>query len=689
MKIFKSVMRVVIVTALIAVAYLSGIYSAKYRQNQEENKSTIMTIAVVNADAGVIADDGKKYYSAELMSFPDTNFISAGLTDAQEGVASGRYAAYILIPENFSASVESINSEPVKTQLTYALNDNLRQDVEIKVVNDIHNFMLNLSTNISYIYVDAILKELHAVQDDSLTIMQNDKDDMESVEGVMTAELIDTVEYSPLETVETEIVYMDLSEDYGKLEQAVSDIATTYSSNIETAETEFDLIKEGQTELSNQKTELESVFAEVDILTDTEGNSVYAGGIESLEGLANEYKEEPGIRRKTAKERLGFKEGDKEPEPEAELPEGEERIYISKDDLLEQIDMIIGYLEGTGQEQTAVLAATVDIDDNDTVSNDTTDSDTDENETYDDADDSTTDENETISNETDNANTANSNMENRSIENRGVPSGIDKAVAELKVLKQQIEEYYDNAIRAINEIPDVSELSADVEQIIMEEISAPIKAEAGLEAENVSAALATMQETLDDYVTAIDGYDAMSYMENDKIAEYKSAMNTTVSDMEYEIMNQDDLYLKYIDDVLQTADSNIEQLQGNLDSSYEQTTENIRLTMDAFKENRENINELNVALLGGITQKLPYTRLGTLEYTQAYDFIVQPILYSDNSGHTVNITSSSVSMDRVDLIKMCIGITALIAIYIAVQIIHRRFLHDKENREEDEQWQVE
>lgn len=643
MKIFKSVMRVAIVMSIILTAYLTGIYTAKYRQNQEEDKSTVMTIAVVNADVGVMADGGKKYYASELMAFPDTNFKSSGLTDAMEGVGDGRYAAYILIPENFSASVESINSKPDKTQLTYALHDNLRQDVEIKIVNDIHNFILNLSTNISYMYVDAILKELHEVQDDSLTIMQNDIDDMESIEEVKTEDLIDGVEYAPLETTETEIVYMDLSEYYGNLEQAVSDIEATYSANMETAQTEFALIKDGQTTVDDRVSMLDTALTDVDILTDADGNSVYSGGLESLNGLADKYEYDTERVKNTVKERLGFKEGDEEPEPEPELPDGEERVYISKDDLLEQTDKVIDCLEGT-------------VSGNSIPEN---------------------------------------NHENETVSGNSIPKKPDsspkvkEAITELEKLKLHVEEYYTNAIRTINEMPDISELSADAEQIILDEISAPIMEEANLEAENVKTEIAAAQKTLDDYIAAVEDYDAMTYLESDKIAEYESAMSTAVSNMETEIMNQDDLYIQYLSEVRQTADSNIEQLKESLDSSYANTAENIRLTMEDFKENRETINGINVELLGGITQKLPYTRIGTLEYTQAYDFIVQPILYNDDSAHTVNITYTSVIMDRADLVNMLIGITALIAIYVAVQIIHRKFLRDKEKREEDEQWQVE
>ncbi|MCH5258798.1 MAG: hypothetical protein J1F18_03540 [Lachnospiraceae bacterium] len=638
-------MKMVILATFIATAYLYGIYEARYRQNQQENKSTIMTIAVVNADSGVMVEGEKVYYAAELMSFPDTNFESTGLTDAEEGVASGRYAAYILIPETFSTSVNSVNEEPVKTQITYALYDNLRQDVEVKVVNDIHNFILNLSTNISYIYVDAILREMHAVQDDSETIMQNDLADMEAIIGVQTEELIEEVIYDPLEIVETELTYLDLTDDYQLLEQTMTNIDNTYMTGMEAAENEFAIIKEGGTAVGDQRSLIADTFAMVDILTDAEDNLVYETGMTDLVNLAGEFEEDVSVKKFTAKERLGFQEGDQEPEPEPELQEGEVRIYISKDDLISMVNNQINFLELTRDKFPKGGANVI------------------------------TDTGELV-------------IEGKE-ENYQITQGdVKNAITALNNLKDKIEEYYTNGIRAINEIPDVSEFASMAEKIISEEIKEPIMDEVSAESENVMTVLDAMQSELDAYVEALDEYDAMSYLDLETIMRYQDSMYSIITDMEDEIIEQDDAYIAYIDDVVQTTDINIETLWNNLDSSYEHTQENIILTMDNFKENRTNINTLNITLLDDLTRKLPYTRLGTLEYTQVYDFIVQPVVSDDKSLHSV-ISVSSVNMDLVDLINMAIGITALLVIYISVQVIHKKYLRAKEEGKEDEPWQME
>lgn len=647
-KFFRGIIRFLILSGLICVTYLSGVYSVKYRQNQEENKSTITTIAVVNADIGTIVDGKKKNYASELMGYPDTNFESAGLEEAREGIAGNRYAAYILIPSTFSESIESVNKEPVKAQLTYALNDNLRQDVQIKVVNDIHNFILNMSTNVSYIYVDAILQEMHAVQDDSGTIMKNDVEDMESIIAVQTAELIKEVKYDPLKIVETEIGYMDLSDDYEKVDAAVDEIYETYELNMEEAEAEFMTIKESGVAVDEQVAEVAETFAEVDILMDAEENCVYEDGMENLNNLADEFSEEVNAGKLTAKERLGFREGDEEPEPEPELEEGEVRVYISKNDLLEQTDAQVERLK-------AVRSTLLEEKEN-------------------------------------GEGEGNNEIGSREGEDEEIlipEVELAEAIADLETLKQQIEEYYENGIRVINRIPDASEFASKADQVIHEDIEAPIMDEVDAESEKVSSAINTMQEAIQEYVIALDEYDAMSYLDREKIYEYLSSLSDVINDMEAEIMEQDNAYMEYIYEVIETTDSNVEMLQENLDAAYEETKGNIDHTMEDFKENRTGINALNVFLLNDITGKLPYTRLGNLEYTQVYDFIAQPVLSNDVSVRKSSITVTSVNLDRMDLICLVIGIIALIIIDIAVWLIHKRMKNKKEDGEGGELWQME
>lgn len=605
MRTFNLVMKIIIMVLLSFAIYLSGIYSAKNNQNQEENKSTITTIAVVNADAGTIVEGEKIFYAAELMSYPDTNFKSTGIEDARKGIIDGRYAAYVLIPEKFSESIVSVNGEPDKAQISYSLYDNLRQDIQVKVVNDIHNFILNLSTNISYMYVDAILKEVHDVQDNSSTIMKNDIEDMEAIKEVETAELIEEVEYEPLEVSETEIGYLELTDDYEIVNKATENIYDTYTDNMKTAEDEFALIKDSSSVIGEQLISTSDTIVTVNILLDEEDNSVYEEGMTHLLEIVDQY--EKGIPKKLeAKKSLGFI--DTNEDQNDEVNDGED-IYISKDELLEQVDLQITSLD------EIKLA-----------------------------------------------------LEN----GEDVSEKLNNNITALDGLKTDIERYYTDAITAIDNIPVLDELPPEIEQTIREGIVSPIEAEAAEEEEKVSTAIDTLMLVVEEYLAKVDEYDAMSYIEREIIDENTDVLFATIDDMETEIMEHDEMYLDYVDEVTSITDSNVQMLQENIDNAYAQTQENIIYTMENFKVNRENINEINVSMLEGITQKLLYTRLGKLEYTQVYDFIVQPITSKDESIVKNDMADTSVDMDKVDLICIYVGVIALIIIYITAQLIYKR-----------------
>lgn len=600
MRKFKKTMEILIIVSFIIITYFSGMYSAEYQLKQENQKSTIATIAVVNADTGTMVNGEKKFYASELMGFPDTNFKSTGLEDAREGIVDGRYAAYILIPENFSASIESVNREPEKSQITYEIYDNLRQDVQTKVVNDVHNFILTLSTNISYIYVDAILEEMHAVQDDSEMIMQNDIADMEAIIGVETADLIAAVEYEPLEVTEIEIEYMDLTDDYERVNNTVEEIYNTYIANMQKAEEEFAAIKERSVGLGNLLTEVSDVFSSIDILVDDEDKNVYEEGMTELLGIVEKY-EDGRNKKMEAKRSLGYKQDGESEEEESD--------YISKDDLLEIVDTQIDVLK-------EIRTAAADGED--------------------------------------------------------VEEKLTESISSHKDLKEQIKQYYSDAVAAVDNIPVVAELPDDVDRLIKEEIATPIMEEAQEEEEKIVSSASVLLSTVGEYVAELDKYDVDTYMEKEKIDENLSSLFHSIDEMEKEIMEQDVLYMEYVDDVTQIADNNVQMLQENIDTAYLQTQENVISAMESFKKNRADINELNVSLLDGITQKLPYTRLGNLEYTQVYDFIVEPVVTQDRSIVKNEAVEAVVDKDFIDLVCMFMGITALIILYFGVQLIHRK-----------------
>lgn len=86
-------------------------------------------IAIVNLDEGIYEHNKKKYYPTELMNLEADNLVAENLEAARQGINNGSYAAYILIPSEFSNHAVSINATPQKATLEFAINPNLWEDV--------------------------------------------------------------------------------------------------------------------------------------------------------------------------------------------------------------------------------------------------------------------------------------------------------------------------------------------------------------------------------------------------------------------------------------------------------------------------------------------------------------------------------------------------------------------------------
>ena len=129
-----------IMICMCVVFFAGRYYEYKDSLSKAETYETVNTIAVVNLDEGTTVNDETVNYSEDFIKFPDTNFISTGLEEAKYGLENGQYGAYIIIPADFSKSIESINSVPQKSVLEYAINNKLRSDINIDVVQDIEAF---------------------------------------------------------------------------------------------------------------------------------------------------------------------------------------------------------------------------------------------------------------------------------------------------------------------------------------------------------------------------------------------------------------------------------------------------------------------------------------------------------------------------------------------------------------------
>ena len=297
-KIFRIISITMIASSLIIFGFYGG--SASKHKTANNNGSSDLAasdkvqydstkVAVVNLDEGCTVKDRHIYYSNTLSKLNSDNYHVTSLELARNGVETGEYGAYLIIPANFSSAVESINSVPEKIVLSYSLNNNTKEELKPEIMKNIYMYTENISVNTSYLYVSAILDDFHKVQDDSKTIIDNDNNEMEEVSGIDPSQLWVNMEYPEITNVEFKIEDLDIGSLFGGSLDLVSAADKQMMENLEAGINSFDEVKKDHDEVVESINKLIAIIEEVDIATDEDGASIYADALNRLNTLVDTY----------------------------------------------------------------------------------------------------------------------------------------------------------------------------------------------------------------------------------------------------------------------------------------------------------------------------------------------------------------------------------------------------------------
>ena len=90
-------------------------------------------------------------------------------------------------------------------------------------------------------------------------------------------------------------------------------------------------------------------------------------------------------------------------------------------------------------------------------------------------------------------------------------------------------------------------------------------------------------------------------------------------------------YVDYANKVYTTTEENINTLQKGIQDAKDASNQAVEDGLNAAKNTKATTSKENQNILADFSSKLPYTRLGSMEYTQAYQFIAKPINLNDVS----------------------------------------------------------
>lgn len=174
-------------------------------------------------------------------------------------------------------------------------------------------------------------------------------------------------------------------------------------------------------------------------------------------------------------------------------------------------------------------------------------------------------------------------------------------------------------------------------------------------------------EAQSQYLEELMLFDPYEYYDYEKMDEMMASFAQNIFDLEEKVYKSQTGYLELVYDTVDLSNESMDAMEENLNDAYDGTKNNIENEVDLAKQYRQEMNETNITILGGFKEKLPYTRVGNLEYVQAYDFMVKPVRMWDNSVAKKRVSfwqdyNALKNMLIVLLIIWCLSIFAQIGI---------------------------
>lgn len=130
------------------------------------------------------------------------------------------------------------------------------------------------------------------------------------------------------------------------------------------------------------------------------------------------------------------------------------------------------------------------------------------------------------------------------------------------------------------------------------------------------------QDAVNSYQRSVNGFHPRqdTTVMNDSV----SSMRENAALMQQEINTSNQSYVDYADKLYQTTSENILTLQQHIEEAKETSNQAVTDALASAKEVKNTTSSQNQTALADFAAKLPYTRVGSMEYTQVYEFVAQP-----------------------------------------------------------------
>src|SRR5699024_9271006 len=260
---------------------------------------------------------------------------------------------------------------------------------------------------------------------------------------------------------------------------------------------------------------------------------------------------------------------------------------------------------------------------------------------------------------------------------------ISQIIDESINVSEIIDEQTDNINNTKENVGKIEKLKdEEMNTILMEEILKPVETRAENIGEEYSNRLKTEKNMVENY-----GNNISAYVPIDSSSEIEDKLNTlsdNTMDLSTNLHDNNDKYLSLVDKVFEGADKNTSIMLESIDDAMECSEKKIHAGLKDAKNIKDDTSKENQEHLDSISKKLDYTRVGSIEYTQVYDFIVNPVNIENNNDIVKNgididinkkeeqdnfqVTESENNLNLISnykvLILVCVSLIFLLIIFV-------------------------
>lgn len=742
----RTVLGVVCIICIMC-SFTAGFYYCKEMSIHGDNEpvqSDIERIAIVNLDEGIQLDGEKILYSSKLLNFT-SDYVYVGLGEAKTGIEADMYAAYIMIPSNFSECIASINNTPQQVKIEYVINSGLTDQNRLEVEKRLFTFKELVNSNAAYIYLNSVLSEFHSVQDSAVTIMEHDKTDLENIQDINPDDIFNMIDFSELKETDNHIENVDLTQYLNKNTTETAGIFSELDKGMKAGQQRYQEILNDYKTVSTEIENVKNTVSDYNPLLDEKGNVVYQTGLNNLNKAIDEYNENVKVEEEKAVEALknDIMEVSKEYIDEV-LNEVQKKTDVKLTDIQNRNKDIVNDKVNTWSEEQheyyigledhinegifeyreeyrrqgdklcdTVIEAGQDIaneinkSSGKTINKDTAiglldiytfkcvgligaayDEDIIKDIAFADYDECSMPdfENDAI---------VLPEVEQLHIEQEETEEPEEESISEDDWETGQISIDIDEEIDIENDLSkfaakkqediedivktiksDIQVSKSDITNILDSQIIDVIEDnnESGKESYNTAAKkLINSIQSYDDKVSKFNIYD---YIKKQDITKHQTELTKNINALGNAMNTKNVEYLKFVNKLYENANLNITTLQGDMQKANNASKKKLYSVITALKENKESISEEDNQILGAFAEKLAYTRIGTLEYTEMYKFMANPVNVSgrDDKKEMVNTDDTDeLQLDyRWMLVVALLILMFVIIVRMLVKVIQER-----------------